>query len=41
VERVASPDIPVPFSPPMENLYRPDVGRICAAARRSVGVVVA
>jgi pyruvate dehydrogenase E1 component beta subunit len=33
VQRVASPDIPVPFSPPMENFYRPDVERIVAAAR--------
>jgi pyruvate dehydrogenase E1 component beta subunit len=41
VERVASPDIPSPFSPPMENFYRPDVQRICAAARRTVGVGVA
>ena len=37
VERVASPDIPVPFSPPLENLYRPDVSRIVAAARKAVG----
>ncbi len=33
VARVASPDIPVPFAPPMENFYRPDVPRIVAAAR--------
>ncbi|MCL5096030.1 MAG: alpha-ketoacid dehydrogenase subunit beta [Candidatus Omnitrophica bacterium] len=33
-QRVASPDIPVPFSPPMENYYRPDVPRICQAVRR-------
>jgi pyruvate dehydrogenase E1 component beta subunit len=38
VARVASPDIPVPFSPPMENFYRPDVERISAAVRRAVGV---
>jgi pyruvate/2-oxoglutarate/acetoin dehydrogenase E1 component len=37
VERVASPDIPVPFSPPLENFYRPDVARIVAAARKAVG----
>ena len=36
VRRVASPDIPVPFSPPMENFYRPDVERIIAAVRRVV-----
>ena len=39
VERVASPDIPVPFSPPLENFYRPDVPRIVDAAHRVVGQV--
>jgi pyruvate dehydrogenase E1 component beta subunit len=34
IERVASPDIPVPFSPVLEDAYRPDVDRIAAAARR-------
>jgi pyruvate dehydrogenase E1 component beta subunit len=34
VLRVASPDIPVPFSPPLENFYRPDVDRIVAAVHR-------
>jgi pyruvate dehydrogenase E1 component beta subunit len=34
VERVASPDIPVPFSPVLENAYRPSSQRICEAARR-------
>jgi pyruvate/2-oxoglutarate/acetoin dehydrogenase E1 component len=34
VTRVASPDIPVPFSPILENAYRPDVERIVEAARR-------
>ena len=34
VERVASPDIPVPFSPVMENAYRPDTPRIVAAVRK-------
>jgi len=34
VTRVASPDVPVPFSPPLENAYRPDVARIVAAARQ-------
>jgi pyruvate dehydrogenase E1 component beta subunit len=36
VLRVASPDIPTPFSPPMENFYRPTVERIAAAARSLV-----
>ena len=31
VKRVASPDIPVPFSPPLENFYRPDVQNIVDA----------
>ena len=31
VKRVASPDIPTPFAPPMENYYRPDPKRIVAA----------
>ena len=34
VVRVASPDVPVPFSPPLENLYRPDPERIVAAVRQ-------
>jgi 2-oxoisovalerate dehydrogenase E1 component beta subunit len=34
VQRVASPDTPAPFSPPMENFYRPDAARIVAAARK-------
>jgi len=33
VRRVASPDIPVPFTPVLENAYRPDAARIVAAAR--------
>jgi pyruvate dehydrogenase E1 component beta subunit len=33
VIRVCSPDIPVPFTPVLENAYRPDVPRILAAAR--------
>ena len=36
VQRVAGRDIPAPFSPPMENFYRPDVPRIVEAARRVV-----
>jgi len=31
--RVASPDVPVPFSPVLENAYRPDVPRVIAAVR--------
>jgi pyruvate dehydrogenase E1 component beta subunit len=34
VTRVASPDVPVPFTPVLENAYRPDVARIVAAARQ-------
>ena len=34
VARVASPDIPVPFAPVLENAYRPDAARIVAAVRR-------
>src|SRR5580704_7829814 len=34
VTRVASPDVPVPFSPVLENAYRPDVARIVAAAHQ-------
>jgi len=33
IRRVASADVPVPFSPVLENAYRPDVPRIVAAAR--------
>jgi pyruvate/2-oxoglutarate/acetoin dehydrogenase E1 component len=36
VVRVASPDTPVPFSPVLENAFRPDVPRIVEAARRLV-----
>lgn len=36
VRRVASPNIPPPFSPPMEAFYRPDAERIANAARESV-----
>jgi pyruvate/2-oxoglutarate/acetoin dehydrogenase E1 component len=31
---VASADVPVPFSPVLENAYRPDVPRIIEAARQ-------
>jgi pyruvate/2-oxoglutarate/acetoin dehydrogenase E1 component len=33
IQRVASADVPVPFSPVLENAYRPDAPRIVAAAR--------
>jgi pyruvate dehydrogenase E1 component beta subunit len=36
VVRVASADVPVPFTPVLENAYRPDASRICAAAREIV-----
>jgi 2-oxoisovalerate dehydrogenase E1 component len=42
IVRVASDDVPVPFSPVLERAYRPDAARIAAAARRvlrSFGVV--
>ena len=34
LKRVAAPNTPAPFSPPMEKFYIPDVNRICAAARQ-------
>jgi pyruvate dehydrogenase E1 component beta subunit len=34
VVRVASPDVPVPFSPILENAYRPDGPRIIQAVRQ-------
>jgi pyruvate dehydrogenase E1 component beta subunit len=36
VVRAASADVPVPFAPVLEDAYRPDVGRIVAAARQIV-----
>ncbi len=36
VVRVASPDVPVPFAPVLENAYRPDPARIAAAVRQLV-----
>ena len=33
IRRVASPDVPVPFTPVLENAYRPDVERIVAAVK--------
>jgi pyruvate/2-oxoglutarate/acetoin dehydrogenase E1 component len=34
VVRVASPDVPVPFTPVLENAYRPDVPRIIEGVRK-------
>jgi pyruvate dehydrogenase E1 component beta subunit len=34
IARVASADVPVPFTPVLENAYRPDPARIADAARR-------
>ncbi len=36
VVRVASADVPVPFTPVLENAYRPDPARIAAAVRKLV-----
>jgi len=36
VKRIASPDIPVPFAPVMENFYRPDAARVAEAVRNIV-----
>jgi pyruvate/2-oxoglutarate/acetoin dehydrogenase E1 component len=36
IVRVASPDVPVPFSPVLENAYRPDIPRIAEAVRQIV-----
>jgi len=33
IVRVASPDVPVPFTPVLENAYRPDADRIVRAAK--------
>ena len=33
VQRIGGLDTPVPFSPPLEQAYRPDAAKICAAAR--------
>ncbi len=38
IVRVASPDIPVPFAPPMEDFYRPNPRRIVEAVRKVMGV---
>ena len=36
IARLASADIPVPFSPALENLYRPNAERIASGARRLI-----
>jgi pyruvate/2-oxoglutarate/acetoin dehydrogenase E1 component len=36
VARVASPDVPVPFSPILENAYRPSVAQIIEATREVI-----
>ncbi|MFN0169316.1 MAG: alpha-ketoacid dehydrogenase subunit beta [Bryobacteraceae bacterium] len=36
VQRVASPDVPSPFSPPMEEFYRPGVAGIVGAVRKVI-----
>ena len=32
--RITSPDTPVPYSPPLEDAFLPDVGRVVTAARK-------
>jgi 2-oxoisovalerate dehydrogenase E1 component beta subunit len=34
IVRVTSPDTPVPYSPPLEDAFLPDVGRVVTAARK-------
>jgi pyruvate/2-oxoglutarate/acetoin dehydrogenase E1 component len=36
ITRVASPDVPAPFSPILENAYRPGASRIAQAARAAI-----
>ena len=38
VRRVAAPNTPAPFSPPMEKFYVPAAARIAAAARELMGI---
>jgi pyruvate dehydrogenase E1 component beta subunit len=38
VRRVAAPNTPAPFSPPMERFYIPDAARIAAAAKELVAI---
>ena len=39
IRRVASADVPVPFTPVLENAYRPDVPRIVAGGARGHAVL--
>jgi pyruvate/2-oxoglutarate/acetoin dehydrogenase E1 component len=34
ITRLAAPDVPVPYAPPLEDAYRPDRAKIAAAARK-------
>jgi acetoin:2,6-dichlorophenolindophenol oxidoreductase subunit beta len=36
--RVCAPDVPVPFSPPMEQFVAPDKGKVIAAIRGVMGL---
>jgi pyruvate dehydrogenase E1 component beta subunit len=36
IVRVASPDVPVPFAPVLENTYRPDPQRIASSVRHAL-----
>jgi pyruvate dehydrogenase E1 component beta subunit len=36
LERVASPDVPVPFAPVLEDAYRPSPQQICTAVRKTL-----
>jgi len=38
IQRVAAPDTPTPFSPVMENFWRPDAERISQAVRRALDI---
>jgi pyruvate dehydrogenase E1 component beta subunit len=37
IQRVASADVPAPFTPVLEAAYRPDVARICEAVGYLLG----
>jgi 2-oxoisovalerate dehydrogenase E1 component beta subunit len=36
IVRVTALDTPVPFSPPLEAEFAPDVNKVCAAARKLI-----
>jgi pyruvate dehydrogenase E1 component beta subunit len=38
IRRVCTPDVQIPFSPPLERLLYPDAEKIAAAARLALGV---